>query len=420
MKGTPERQAAVYHTFNVEDLIEAGHPLRAIKRMVDRALADMSRTFKAAYSDRGRPGIPPETLLKALLLQCLYTIRSERELCRRLKTDLLFRWFLDLQPSDDVFDHSVFTHNRERLSEHGITQRFFDQVVKQAIDAGLTSDEHFTVDGSLIQSHASLKSLKKIEKEASKNERDDDASGGGRNPSVDFKGEHRINATHRSTTDPEAKLYRRGDGVGAFLCHSGHALTENRHGLVMSVRIDEASGTAERESTLAMLDHLERRHGVRPATLGADKGYDAGPLLVELEQRWIEPPLSEQVGDQGRQDRSDEHACRRGHVGAMVRAKRAAAGRVQEEPTTAEAGGGVLRVGQDGGGDAEGPARGTREDPAVLRAGRRGVQPGAHEEPAGRVRSQGPKPTGRSAQPTRPHLCRRPKPIVQRPANWEQ
>ena len=307
MKGTPERQAAIYHTFNVEDLIEAGHPLRPIKRMVDRALSDMSRTFKAAYSDRGRPGIPPETLLKALLLQCLYTVRSERELCRRLKTDLLFRWFLDLQPSDDVFDHSVFTHNRDRLGEHGITQKFFDQVVKQAIDAGLTSDEHFTVDGSLIQSHASLKSLKKVEKDASKNERDDDAPGGGRNPSVDFKGERRTNATHRSTTDPEAKLYRKGDGVGAFLCHSGHAVTENRHGLVMSVRIDEAGGRAERANTLAMLDHLERRHGVRPSTLGADKGYDAGPFLVELERRRIEPHVAIKGGKiDPLSDRADE------------------------------------------------------------------------------------------------------------------
>jgi transposase len=296
MKGTPDRQAAVYHTFNVEDLIEAEHPLRAIKRMVDRALAEMSRTFKAAYSDVGRPGIPPETLLKALLLQCLYTIRSERELCRRLKTDLLFRWFLDMQPSAEVFDHSVFTHNRERLAEHGITRKFFDSVVKQAIEAGLTSDEHFTVDGSLIQSHASLKSLKKIEREAAKKDGDDDTGDGGRNPSVDFKGERRGNATHRSTTDPEAKLYRKGDGVGAFLCHSGHALTENRHGLVMGVRVDEASGTAERENTLAMLDHLERRHGVRPSTLGADKGYDAGPFLVELERRWIEPHVAIKAG----------------------------------------------------------------------------------------------------------------------------
>lgn len=294
MRGTPDRQDAIYHTFNVEDLIEAGHPLRPIKRMVDAALASMSRTFRAAYSDVGRPGTPPETLLKALLLQCLYTIRSERELCRRLKTDLLFRWFLDLQPSDEVFDHSVFTHNRDRLAEHGITQKFFDSVVRRAIEAGLTSDEHFTVDGSLIQSHASLKSLKKIERETARDDDDHKGAGGtaGRNPSVDFKGERRTNATHRSTTDPGAKLYKKGDGVGAFLCHSGHALTENRHGLVMGVRVDEASGRAERDNTLAMLDHLERRHGVRPATLGADKGYDAGPFLVELERRWIEPHVA--------------------------------------------------------------------------------------------------------------------------------
>jgi transposase len=296
MKGTAERQSAIYHTFNVEDLIEVGHPLRAIKWMVDRALADLSRTFRAAYADTGRPGVPPETLLKALLLQCLYTIRSERELCRRLKTDLLFRWFLDLQPSDDVFDHSVFTHNRERLAEHGITRKFFDQVVKQAIEAGLTSDDHFTVDGSLIQSHASLKSLRKIEPEASKNDDDNASSGSGRNPSINFKGERRTNATHQSTTDPEAKLHKKGDGVGAFLCHSGHALTENRHGLVMSVRINEANGMAERENTLAMLDHLELRHGVGPATLGADKGYDAGPFLLELERRWIEPHVAIKSG----------------------------------------------------------------------------------------------------------------------------
>lgn len=306
MRGTPARQVPIFHTFNVEDLIEPDHPLRAIKRMVDRALSDMSRTFNAAYSDTGRPGVPPETLLKALLLQCLYTVRSERELCRRLKTDLLFRWFLDLQPSDEVFDHSVFTHNRERLSEHGITQKFFDTVVKQAIAAGLTSDEHFTVDGTLIQSHASLKSLKRIEREASKKDRDDDRDAGpssssssrdaGRNPSVNFKGERRTNATHRSATDPEAKLYKKGDGVGAFLCHSAHALSENRHGLIVAVRVEEANGTAERVSALRMLDHAERRHGVRPWTLGADKGYDAGPFLVELEKRWIEPHVAIKSG----------------------------------------------------------------------------------------------------------------------------
>jgi hypothetical protein len=158
------------------------------------------------------------------------------------------------------------------------------------------------VDGSLIQSHASLKSLKKIEREASKNDENDRGDGpssgsaSGRNPSVDFRGERRTNATHQSTTDPEAKLYKKGDGVGAFLCHSVHALTENRHGLVMGVRIDEANGTAERENTLKILDHVERRHALRPATLGADKGYDAGPFLVELERRWIEPHVAIKSG----------------------------------------------------------------------------------------------------------------------------
>lgn len=307
MRGTPERQAAIYHTFNVEEMIEPKHPLRPIKRMVDTALASMSRRFAAAYSEVGRPGVPPETLLKALLLQCLYTIRSERELCRRLKTDLLFRWFLDLQPSDDVFDHSVFAHSRERLSTYGITSAFFDSVVKQAIEAGLTSDEHFTVDGTLIQSHASLKSLKKIERDASKQDGGDDASssGTGRNPPVDFKGQKRSNATHASTTDAEAKLYKKGDGVGAFLCHSGHALAENRHGLVMSVRVEEASGTAERDAALAMLDHAEERHGARPSTLGADKGYDAGSFLLALEQRWIEPHVAIKAG---RIDPTSDHA----------------------------------------------------------------------------------------------------------------
>lgn len=316
MRGTPERQVPIFHTFNVEDLIEPDHPLRAIKRMVDRALFDMGRVFDAAYSDVGRPGVPPETLLKALLLQCLYTVRSERELCRRLRTDLLFRWFLDLQPSDEVFDHAVFSHNRERLSAHGITQRFFDTVVEQAMAAGLTSDEHFTVDGTLIQSHASLKSLKKIERE--EHRKDDDEAGpssrggtSGRNPSVDFKGEKRRNATHQSTTDPEARLYRKGDGVGAFLCHSAHALAENRHGLIVAVRVDEANGTAERASALAMLDHAEAEHGVRPWTLGADKGYDAGAFIRELEGRWIEPHVAIKSG---RIDPGDDNSWARWFV----------------------------------------------------------------------------------------------------------
>lgn len=301
MRGTPDRQPPVFHVFDVESLIGPDHPLRPIKRMVDAALSAMSRSFAAAYADTGRPGVPPETLLKALLLQCLYTIRSERELCRRLRTDLLFRWFLDLQPSDEVFDHAVFSHNRERLAAHGLTAKFFDGVVRQASAAGLTSDDHFTVDGTLIQSHASLKSLKKIEREASEEDdrRDDDGPnkpggrpGKSRNASVDFKGQTRANATHRSATDPDARLARKSDGVGALLCHSAHALAENRHGLVMAVAVGEASGTAEREHALSMLDHARRRHGVRPATLGADKGYDAGPFLLALIDRRIAPHVA--------------------------------------------------------------------------------------------------------------------------------
>ena len=302
MRGTPDRQTPVFHVFDVEGLIGPDHPLRPIKRMVDAALSAMSRSFAAAYADTGRPGVPPETLLKALLLQCLYTIRSERELCRRLRTDLLFRWFLGLQPSDEVFDHAVFSHNRERLAMHGLTAKFFDGVVRQASAAGLTSDDHFTVDGTLIQSHASLKSLRKIEREASeKDDRRDDGGGGappppsptrGRNPSVDFKGETRANATHRSATAPGARRARKSEGVGALLCHSAHALAENRHGLVMAVAVGEASGTAERAHALSMLDRVRRRHGVRPATLGADKGYDAGAFLLALIDRRIAPHVA--------------------------------------------------------------------------------------------------------------------------------
>jgi len=305
MRGRPENNGSLWYSINVEDLIEAGHPLRAMKRMVDEPLHEMSDAFSAAYATNGRPGVPPERLLKALLLQCLYSIRSERELCRRLKTDLLFQWFLDMRPDDETFDPTVFTKNRDRLAEHGLIARFFDGVVKQAKDAGLTSDDHFTVDGSLIQSHASLKSLKRIESEALARENakpdDDDPmtppsggapSGGAprkrsRNESVDFRGERRGNATHRSTTDPDARLARKGSNVGAFLCHSVHALTENRHGLVLAIAVAEANGRAERECALEMVDRVRQQHHVRVATLGADMGYDSGDFLVELKQRKI-------------------------------------------------------------------------------------------------------------------------------------
>jgi hypothetical protein len=204
-----------------------------------------------------------------------------------------------------VFDHSVFTHNRDRLGEHGITQKFFDSVVKQAIDAGLTSDEHFTVDGSLIQSHAASRASRGSSGRLPRN-RMMMMAAMDRHPALlvgvaatpRWTSRASVAATPRTAARPTRRRSCTGrvTGVGAFLCHSGHAVTENRHGLVMSVRIDEASGTAERESTLKMLDHLQRRHGVRPATLGADKGYDSGPFLVELERRWIEPHVAIKSG----------------------------------------------------------------------------------------------------------------------------
>lgn len=280
---------------NLEELEDPHHPLRAVKRMVDRALSEMSRSFSAAYAANGRPGVPLEVLLKALLLQCLYSVRSERKICRRIRKDMLFRWFQDMEPDAEVFDHAVFTHNRKRLEEHGLTGRFFDGVVRQAREAGLMIDEHFSVDGTLIQSHASLKRLKRIEREESGRD-GDGTSGGGRSAPVDFRGELCSNATHRSTTDPEAHLARKGGMVSAFLRHSVQAISENRHGLVVAVRVEEANGHAERESALRMLWHMRRRHGGEPRTLGMDAGYDAGDFLTELERRGIVPHVPVRPG----------------------------------------------------------------------------------------------------------------------------
>jgi transposase len=287
MRGRPDPQLPLFHVFNVEDRIRPDHPLRDLKRRVDRLLAGMSARFAAAYSRTGRPSVPPERLLKALLLMALYSVRSERQLCERIDTDLLFRWFLDLQPSDDAFDATTFTHNRTRLEEHHLTRDFFAAVVREALTAGLCS-EHFSVDGTLIESFAAAKSFQPIapregEPPAAPN------SFQPRNAAVDFRGQKRSNATHQSRTDSEAKLYRKGLGKEAKLSHMGHALSENRHGLILAITVTEANGTAERAAALDLLDDLEATHQVRPATLGADKGYDDGQFFRDVEGRRIEP-----------------------------------------------------------------------------------------------------------------------------------
>jgi transposase len=287
MRGQQESQPPMFFAIHVEDRIRADHPLRLIKRMVDEELTRMDRLFDAAYSDTGRPGVPPERLLKALLLQSLYSIRGESQLIERIDTDLLFRWFLDMDPAEPVFDATAFTHNRPRLEEHGLTAAFFNGVVKRAIKAGLTSDEHFTVDGTLIESHASLKSFQP--KDADDRDKTDGNGFAPRNAEVNFHGQRRRNDTHQSTTDPEARLYKKGDGQAARLYHMGHAVAENRHGLVMSVQVTAAAGDAEPAAAIGMLDWMKQCLKLKPRTVGGDKGYDGGPFLLELEERNIRP-----------------------------------------------------------------------------------------------------------------------------------
>jgi transposase len=296
MRGQADEQVPLFHVFSVEDRIRPDHPLRDIKRRVDRILDGMSAQFAEAYSRTGRPSVPPERLLKALLLMALYSVRSERQLCERIDTDLLFRWFLDLQPSEEAFDATTFTHNRQRLDDHDLTGTFFAAVVREAITAGLCS-EHFSVDGTLIESFAAAKSFRP--KDAADDDRKDDNGFQPRNVAVDFHGQKRTNDTHQSRTDPEAKLYRKSKGQEAKLAHMGHTLGENRHGLIMAVAVTEANGTAERTAALDMLDQLKATHGMQPTTLGADKGFDSGEFFQDLEARRIEPhvPLVKEPRD---------------------------------------------------------------------------------------------------------------------------
>ncbi len=288
MRGEADDQLPLFHVFEVEDRIRLDHPLRDIKRRTDRILTTMTAKFAAAYSTTGRPSVPPERLLKALLLMGLYSIRSERQLCEAIDVNLLFRWFLDLQPSEDAFDATTFTHNRQRLDQHALTKTFFDAVVAEALMQGLCS-EHFSVDGTLIESLASAKSF---QPKTAGDDAATDANGfKPRNPEVDFHGQKRTNETHQSKTDPEAKLYRKSKGQAAKLSHMGHVLSENRNGLILTITATEANGTAERTAALELLDDLKATHQRQPTTLGADKGFDDGEFFRMLEGRKIEPHI---------------------------------------------------------------------------------------------------------------------------------
>lgn len=282
MRGDVTQQAEMLSPQTPDSFVPPDHPIRLIKSIVDRVLRDLSPIFSKMYAAKGRPSIPPEHLLKALLLKSLYSVRSERQLCERIHYDLLFKWFLDLNISSPAFDPTSFTKNRERLLEHDVAREFFAAVLAEAGRRQLLSSEHFTVDGTLLEAWASMKSVRP---------RDDGSSPpGGKNPSIDFRGTRRSNLTHASTTDPDARLARKGDGQPARLCYAGHALMENRTGIITDILITQATGTAEREAALAMLD---RRGGVRRLTLGADKAYDTREFIAELRERVVTPHVAQ-------------------------------------------------------------------------------------------------------------------------------
>jgi transposase len=271
-----------------ESRVPANHPIRRIKKLADDALAKLSPVFDEMYSATGRPSIPPERLLKATLLMALYTIRSERQFCEQLDYNLLYRWFLDMDMTESSFDATVFTHNRTRLIAHDVAGEFFRAVVEQARSAQLMSSEHFTVDGTLIEAAASLKSFKKKDDDDDTKPPDDPG-----NPSVDFHGEKRTNETHESTTDPDAKLMRKSNGTTAKLSYSAHALMENRNGLLVDFQIDVADGLAERRMALEMLD--ESLPGNRRITLGGDKGFDTRNFVTELRDRNVMPHVAQKI-----------------------------------------------------------------------------------------------------------------------------
>ncbi len=283
MRGDDRKQDDMFSYISPEQRIPQDHPLRGIRKMVDEILRDLSPEFSKLYAKTGRPSIAPEKLLRALLLQVLYTVRSERQLVEQLDYNLLFRWFVGLSMDDPIWDVTVFTKNRERLLSGEIDRLFFEQVLEQARKHDLLSAEHFTVDGTLIDAWAGHKSFRR---KGQKPTTPPDDPG---NPSVDFTGEKRSNKTHQSTTDPESRLYRKSSGTESKLCYAGHVLMENRNGLAVDVRLTQATGTSEREAALLMAAQLPGKH---PVTMGADKGFDVRSFVEPLREMNITPHIA--------------------------------------------------------------------------------------------------------------------------------
>jgi transposase len=285
MRGEDIQQNAMFSYLSPEQRVPQDHPLRKVRPLVDQVLRKLSRRFTAMYARVGRPSIPPEKLLRALLLQVLYTVRSERMLMEQLDYNLLFRWFVGLNMDDPVWDATVYSKNRERLLASDVAQAFFQEVLKIAKEQDLVSDEHFTVDGTLIEAWASQKSFKKKDAEGVPVPPDD-----GGNPTVDFHGEKRSNETHESTTDPDARLYKKSKGSEAKLAFLGHVLMENRNGLVIDPRLTLAGGKAEREAAAEM---IEGRSGTGRITVGADKNYDTADWVKRMRRSGATPHVAQ-------------------------------------------------------------------------------------------------------------------------------
>ena len=299
MRGDATQQATMLTAITPDAKVPQDHPLRAIKPIVDRALLELSPVFNAMYAKVGRPSIPPEHLLKAQLLMAFFSVPSARRFCEQLEYNLLFKWFLDRNVDDPAFDASTFSKNQERLLQHDVARQFLAAVIVEAERRQLLSSDHFTVDGTLLQAWASLKSMRP---------RDDDSlppPSGGRNRDVDFRGQRRSNQTHVSATDPEARLARKGDGQETRLCFAGHVLMENRHGLVVDLTLTQATGTAEREAAREL---LERRGNRKRATVGADKAYDTTEFVAGCRALNVTPQVAQNTTN--RRSRIDRRTTR--------------------------------------------------------------------------------------------------------------
>lgn len=299
MRGDNIETNAMFSYVSPESRVPKDHPLRPIRIMVDKALKDLSPTFQEMYSHTGRPSIPPEQMLRALLIQILYSIRSERMLVEQLDYNLLFRWFVGLSMDEKVWNHSAFSKNRDRLLDSDVASAFFQRIRSQADGAGLLSNEHFSVDGTMIEAWASMKSFRPKDDSGQ-----EPPEGGGRNPEVDFKGQKRKNDTHQSTTDPEARLLKKGEGKEAKLCFLGHVLMENRNGLAVDHRLTQATGTAERDAALDMVENVP---GTKRITVAGDKNYDTADFVDNMRQNNASPHVAQKSKGSAIDGRTTRH-----------------------------------------------------------------------------------------------------------------